>query len=249
MTSRKNGWACMFGLLGIVTLAQPAAAGTILSPVAVINNTIGNYSGIAGFPAKTDEKPMFNQSGLSAGFSSGATAFADYMNLNPTHIGAGPEIGNGWISPAYCPCTGILDFDLGAIYKIQKMALWNMASNSGANVASISLFTSLEADFSTSNKAGDFTNPEMPSDLDPTPPYPATVFDLIDSEARYVRLQINSYYEAYLVSEIGEIAFDVAAPAAVPIPAGIWLFVSGFAGWVGSSKKAGLAAAVARNIL
>jgi len=65
------------------------------------------------------------------------------------------------------------------------------------------------------------------------------VFDLVDSEARYVRLKINSYYEAYRVSEIGEIAFDVAAPAAVPIPTGIWLFVSGFAGWVVSLKKAG----------
>ncbi len=236
MFSRKNTGKLVFTLLGWALFVQPVLAASILSPIAVINNTIGNYKGIAGFPAISDETPMFNQSGLSVHFTSGITDFEDYFGLNPTHIGSGPEIGNGWISPAYCPCTGILDFDLGATYSIEKLALWNMADNSGANVESISLFTSSKADFSTLTEVGSFINPEMYSEEDAHPPYPASVFDLIDSKARYVRIRINSYYEAYLVSEIGELAFAVSSPANVPSPAAIWLFGSALLGLFGMRK-------------
>ncbi|WP_054763465.1 hypothetical protein [Methylomonas koyamae] len=149
--------------LALVLLTQPALAGTILSPIAVINNTIGNYKGIAGFPEDTDETPMFNQSGLSLGFTSGVTDFAAYIGSNPTHIGGTPEIGNGWISPAYCPCTGTLDFDLGANYSIKQMALWNMAANSGANVAEINLYSSKTADFAAPTAIGSFTNRKCPT--------------------------------------------------------------------------------------
>ncbi|OAI24335.1 hypothetical protein [Methylomonas koyamae] len=220
--------------LALVLLTQPALAGTILSPIAVLNNTIGNYKGIAGFPEDTDETPMFNQSGLSLGFTSGVTDFAAYIASKPTHIGGTPEIGNGWISPAYCPCTGTLDFDLGANYSIKQMALWNMAANSGANVAEINLYSSKTADFAAPTAIGLFTNPEMPDDNRPRAPYPATVFDLDDSVGRYVRLQINSYYEAYLVSEIGEIAFDVSA---VPRPPMLWLFAAASFGILSAGRQ------------
>lgn len=220
--------------LALILITQPTLAGTILSPIAVINNTIGNYKGIAGFPEDTDETPMFNQSGLSLGFSSGVTDFAAYIASNPTHIGGTPEIGNGWISPAYCPCTGILDFDLGANYSIKQMALWNMAANSGANVAKINLYSSKTADFAAPTAVGSFTNPEMPDDNRPRAPYPATVFDLDDSIGRYVRLQINTYYDAYLVSEIGEIAFDVSA---VPLPPMLWLFAAACFGILSAGRQ------------
>lgn len=214
-------------LISLVS-ASPSWAGAILSPVAVIHNGIGNYAGFVGFPETTDETPMFNQSGLSAHFTSGVTGFGDFIGLNPTHNPGSPEIGNGWISPAYCPCTGAIDFDLGGVYSIEQMALWNMASNSEANVESIRLYTSLTADFSTAEYAGDFINPQMDSGTEDQLPYPATVFDLADSVGRYVRLEINSYYGAYFVSEIGELAFDVApAPTNVPLPGAGLLFLAG----------------------
>ncbi len=195
-------------------MVDSASASTILSPISVINNTIGDIG--------ATEANMINQTGLSSGFTSGTTDFATYIASNPTHLRGSfsvSEVDFGWVGPFGGPFTGILDFDLGGSFMIKELALWNVAQGSSANVQDFTVFTSTVSNFSTSTNVGTFTNPQ----LDSEDPYPATVFDLADSIANFVRIQIDSHYGNGGVVEIGELAFhaDSAVSNVVPEPSSI----------------------------
>ena len=211
-----------FIVLAVLLSPMAANAGVILSPINVYNNTIGVFGG-----SSTDN--MLNQSGLSAGFTSGVTDFGAYIAGNPTHT-RGNELANGWVGPGGGPFTGILDFDLGATYQISNFALWNVAAGSSANVARFTLLLSSTADFSGGvTNLGSFTNPELAA----SNPYPATVFGASGS-GQFLRLQIDSHYGNGNVVEIGEVALD--ASNQVPIPATLALFGLGLAG-IGWSRR------------
>jgi hypothetical protein len=102
--------------IACASFATAASAGLIRSPVdAAIN---------VGGPGAGAISNTLDQAGLSAGFASGVTDFDAYIASNPTHTFVFP--GFEWFSD---PGTSAqVTYDLGALYSIDKLALWNEES-------------------------------------------------------------------------------------------------------------------------
>lgn len=186
-------------------------ASAILSPTAVISNTAGEY-------AAGDLAHVHDQSGLSAGFTSGVTDFDTYLAGNPTHTDSYP--GFEWFSIEDVT-AGTIVFDLGADYLVDRFALWN---EEYTGLASVTVTTSLLLDFSSS--AGGGTHNPANSPLGSG--YPAEVFAL-DGGARatrYVKLDLTGPQPGFLYNglSMGEIAFSVNP---VPEPATMAVLCAG----------------------
>ncbi|MBC8018648.1 MAG: discoidin domain-containing protein [Verrucomicrobia bacterium] len=193
--------ATLFGiaLLSALTVitAQPIHAQQILSPVAVLQNTGGNVGGEYSIGL------TINQSGLSLPFRSGETKFDEYLALNPTHttISSLKE----WFS-FYDITASTIIYDLGEVYSIDRIALWNEET---CGTATMRVETSNDPAFGMFKTVGNF----IPNDNPNGPDYKAQVLTLIPSRARYVRLYVTgpqSSPQANVVS-MGEIAFSVSA--------------------------------------
>ena len=203
-------------LTATVTCSQAFAA-KILSPNAVTQNTLGFFS-----PGWQPEFAI-DQSGLSSGFISGVDDFDAYIGSNPTHAsGTG---GNMWFS-GYNLTTGLLDFDLGGSFTIERLAFW-LPGNSIHTTKDFTVFTSSDVNFTTSINVGSFTSSSTLN----TP----QIFDLTDSVGRYVRFEITSNHGGCCAG-IGELAFDVSNVSTVPVPAAFWLFTTGILCMFGVGK-------------
>lgn len=196
-------------ILGLaVTLAGRAEAGVILSPKAIINNTMGEL-----LPAWAAIN-LINQSGLSVGFISGVTDFDAYMAGNPTHANPSGTEDVGYASPIGV-ASGILDFDLGAAYTLHRMALWNDIDSQA--LGAFSLQISDDPAFATWTVLGSGTGA---TDVDPLS---AQIFALASASGRYLRLNATTVESIGLLN-FGEIAFDATpASAAAPEPSALAL--------------------------
>lgn len=102
----------------MLAAASTAQAGVIVSPTAVLSNSMGNFGD--GF----DIGNVIDQSGLSAGFTSDAD-YATYLSTSPTHaVGGSPD--EYWVSST-ATTTGSIVFDLGADYSVERLAIWQGA--------------------------------------------------------------------------------------------------------------------------
>ena len=199
-----------------------ANAGVIQSPTAVIENTIGDALGFEIVHA-------IDQSGLSLAFVSGVTNFDTYLGGNPTH--SEPLSSDAWFSP-FGPVTGFIDFDFGSSLIISRLALWN---EDNAGVSSMRIFTSNDSSFGSSTLVGTFSPANSPGS-----PVSAQVFDLIDTTAQYVRLEIlaSHWNDSPDLVGIDEIAFDVSTTtqSGVPEPSSVMLIGTGVAALVTMSR-------------
>lgn len=192
-----------------------AAAGTIISPVAVILNTMGTAGGSVA--------RMIDQSGLAPGFSGGVTDFNSYIASNPVH--AAQNGGNAWGSAAG-NVSGVLDFDLGSSQTIQQMALWTAGST--ATVDGFTVFVSNDSGFGTALTVGSFNAPISSN---------VQTFS-IGAVGQYVRLQIDSFHGAGNNINIGEVAFDVGESVSeVSEPAMSLVFAAGVIGFMRLRQK------------
>lgn len=199
----------------LMLVSSIATASVILSPTAVIGNTMG--TGDNGGSTTN----IINQSGLSSGFVSGITDFSTYLATNPIHDSNIED--NAWAG-GNGPVLGDLDFDLGDTFLISSMALWSQSNSNG--IDSFTVFSSLDATFSSAINLGTFSASELN-------PITAQTFET-SSTAQFIRLRVNSTHVGGNAVNIGEVAFEVSA---VPIPATAWLFGSGLLGLIGVARR------------
>lgn len=202
----------------IGTVSGNAAIGTIIAPVgATINN------GGPGFGSIAD---TFNQSGLSTGYTSGATGFDAYLSGNPTHtlIFSGFE----WFSEQGAGNNTVVTYDFGSVVGIDRLALWNEESS---GVGKLDLLAAGE-DLIFSEFATDLIPNDNPTGQD----YLAQVFSFPAVSARYIRFNITDSPQlpaGFDAAAIGEVAFRTAELSEVP-EASTWTAGSALALAVGS---------------
>jgi hypothetical protein len=198
---------CAFGFVFALTLTGSAAAGVLLSPVAVTETDLGTND-----PA-TPLVSMINQAGLDKPFASGVTDFDAYFTTGaPAFAQAGP--GEWWSSVDFSlPVEGHLDFDLGAVYTIDRLAIWNRTLRDIDVLVSETLGgpMQLAGSFTLDNQANFFFS------------YLAETVDLNAAhQARYVRIEVDSAYpfdtfDTFAYAIVGEVAVDVE-PSVAGLP-------------------------------
>ncbi|MGI9329623.1 MAG: discoidin domain-containing protein [Gammaproteobacteria bacterium] len=166
-----------------------------------------------------------NQGGLATGFISGVTSFDDYLAGNPLHsMFAGNK---EWLSEAFME-TAQVDYDLGSIMKIDRLALWNEDSS---GIGSFDLLVSSDG----TSYLEILTN-MSPADNPVNQDYLAEVFSFDAIDARYVRLAIADCPQGeggFMACGIGEVAFSAPDFTPVPVPPAALMFGSALAllGW------------------
>ncbi|SEM75648.1 hypothetical protein SAMN04489760_1432 [Syntrophus gentianae] len=200
-------------MLFIISGAQ---ASVIRSATSVTQNTFGNWG-----PEYVVENAI-NQTGLSAGFVSGATDWDAYFTGNPTHTLVAPYYE--WWGNSNSGLTGSVTFDLGGLFTIDKLALWN---EEVTGIASFDVYTSTDGvvfNLVASNL--------LPTNNPQGYNYLADIFNLTNSVGQYVKLDLTGAGESgYNTVSMGEIAFSTSA---VPLPSAILLLGPGLVGlaWV-----------------
>lgn len=190
----------------------PSQAGVILQAV----SASANIANANGTPSLTRD-----QSGLSAAYSSGVTNFDTYV-ASATHTCCNaPETWVGKVGVA----SAQVQYDLGAVFNIESMALWNRG-NSVQGIHNFSLKASNDASFASFTTLGTFSATAVVGSLAAVG---AEVFTFASTSARYLRLDITSYYGSCCIS-IGEVAFEQSASASVPEPASLAYLPLGFTG-------------------
>jgi hypothetical protein len=195
-----------------------AEATTILSPVAVPVNTLGEW----GLCCEIGS--MLDQSGLDVGFKSGVTDFDHYQSLGPLHD---PMFDEQEFFGESNTRSGTIVLDLGAPFPVDRMALWNEDST---GIKKMTVETSDDQDFLIDvTPQGTFRLDRPTRDAD----YPAQLFDF-DSPTvrdRYVKIEIRCYATDLNNCGIGEVAFSV------PEPTSALLFGLGLAGLAAGRRR------------
>jgi len=197
-------------------VAVNTAQASVVRTATVVSNTMGQTPGDYGV------QHMGDQSGLSANYVNGVTDFDTYIAGNPLHTLA--ALGNEWWA-SYGQTSGQIVFDLGDVYLLDRVALWNEESS---GLSYIAFTTDTDLDFSGGVFVGDFVptdHPDFPSANDY---YSADILNVTDSVARYVRIDVREGLNHWGAAAIGEIAFSTsAAGPVVPAPAAMLLAAMG----------------------
>ena len=173
--------------------AGTQSAGAILSPVAVVANTLGTAGGSTAH--------LIDQSGLSINFISGETDFDTYIALDPTSAVVSQT--TGWASSAN-KMPGYLEFDLGREFSISAFVMWTQ--NSALAVNSFTLSSALDSGFTNLGT------------VDAVIGLNAQTF-AVTGMGQFVRSEINSGHGPTSVN-LGEVAFDtevVAEPVTLAV--------------------------------
>lgn len=207
---------------GEITGPPTGGPAAILSPVAVLGSDLGEYVSCTGcgIPSDTPFENMINQSGIEP-FDSGVTPFDDYI------LSAAPADGNylnNWQSELLSSGAGggYIDFDLGEVWFVDRMAIWNEKLDQIA----IQIADTPDGPWQT---VGEFQ-------LDPKPGVNVSIAPevlLLDQayDTRYLRIDVRSvqpmggpYGSDIFYATVGEVALGVRP---IPEPGSAALLVAG----------------------
>ena len=216
---KKTFVQILLGLLAVV----PLSAGVIIDPVAVLLNTGGDSGSSFGIIN------TINQSGLSAGYTSGVTNFDTYLATGPSHtyVAAGFE----WFATLGVDSSTII-YDLGSAYNIDRLAIWNEESSGIATMSVLACADSACATTSSMGSTSSLTNWAPNSgDSSVVTSYTADVVSLTTRNTRYIELMVTGPQAGsdYNAVSMGEIAFD-SVTSAVPEPGSLGLVSAGLGG-------------------
>lgn len=209
----------------------------ILSESATAVLMIGAQSVDASVP---DISPTFalqeliNQDGLSANYVSGVTDFDSFV-ATTTHTSPSISSGGGWASSSRVMFPATIDFDLGTIYNLTALALWNDRDTQA--LGEFEVFSSTDNSYNSLVSLGAFTGSFTNADI-----IPGEVFDFSDISTQFIRIvgtPVKNDSPSDLLN-IGEIAFGGELVMSVPEPSIASLLVFGMAGiWYSRKKKSG----------
>jgi hypothetical protein len=195
----------------VLSMTSGLEAGEVRGPTSVFSNSAGETVG--GEVVNT-----INLSGLDP-YVQGVSDFDNYIAIDPVHALSAGE----WFAPEGTT-TGTLIYDMGDVYNIHRAAFWN---EEGYGIEQVTFLTALTSG-GIYTAVGTFT----PIDNDASMSYSAEVFDLTDSQARFIRLDLvaddtptafgGNTDDRYL--SIGEVAFDTTV---IPEPASLALIGTG----------------------
>ncbi len=192
--------------------AAASQAGAILAPTSVSAN-VPTRSGDFSLGA------LFDQSGLSSGYTSGATDFDTYIASGPTH----DNISSTHWATNNATTAARLIFDLGGAQSIDAFSLWNRGFST-QGVRDFALSSCTDATCASSSLLGSYTATAVLGSLNATLP---EVFSFASTTTSYVLMDVRNIYGTCCVS-FGEVAFrDSDSP--VPAPATLALFGLGLA--------------------
>lgn len=146
---------------------------------------------------------LINQSGLSIPYTSGVTDFDTYLAGNPNHTSLP---GNDWVSLG--TPIGKIDFDLGSVLVVDRIAVWNFSGGSTFSTENITIFASQQSDFSGAVNLGTFL-----LNLPPSNSSQAQVINFGSTNAQFIRFQILGNYGASTSTALGEVAFSTSPTA------------------------------------
>ncbi|MGK7931513.1 MAG: PEP-CTERM sorting domain-containing protein [Microcystaceae cyanobacterium] len=175
-----------FGLTTSLLMGQSAYAGVIRQ--ATISTTAGNTSG--------NSNQIVDQSGLSSNYISGATDFDTFVAAT-THDGSSFS-STGWLADSV---DWTADFDLGASYEIDRLAIWNVDAT--GSLRGFTLEASTTSDFSSPIALGSFS---VNNGTD-FPNYPAQTFTFAPTTAQFFRFSNTSNGGSSLGTGLAEVAF------------------------------------------
>jgi hypothetical protein len=195
--NRQLQFACV---LVVFCAATTTRANPILQPVA---------SGSSASADGGSLTHLYDQSGLSTGYTNHLTDFDAYIATNPTHDSSA-FVDNDWIG--FRPVGEYVDFDLGGSYTIESMALWNIGGNSGINLVNFRLYADDNPAFSSPTL---LLSASANPNTGPTTAVLSEVFTFAPTTAGWVRMYIDSVVTlGTQEGAFGEVAFEV-----VPTPA------------------------------
>lgn len=201
----------LLALLADVAILSGLAHGQImLSPTAVLGTDLGTFSG------EVPLTHLIDQSGIEIPFISGATDFDSYFApANQTFALNSPA--SNWQSAVDfdLPQQGWIDFDLGSVRTVSKLAIWNITAENITLAIANNPAELASAPVAGSFRLTDHTSFPFSYRVDlVTLPSPA--------QGRYFRLGVESTYLlspelrfSYVI--IGEVAVS-ATPATTPTP-------------------------------
>jgi hypothetical protein len=192
----------LFGTYSLIALSVPVALFTIAPDAQAIGVMRGstattNLRPIGGPPVSQ----ITDQSGLSAKYTSGVTDFDSYVATTTSSSTNFDFFGfNG--------TSGVITFNLGASYKLDRLALWPFFGSSIA-MRNFTLYADTDADTNNLGTVlGGFTASVGSSD-----PVAAQVFNFSATDTQFVQMIITSNAGSP-VTGLNEVAFREAT--AVP---------------------------------